>query len=113
MMVRDRKDHRLAVDVENLERLAEGEAPLPSQLFRHRDIFQAVNSASPIEKKGMINALHYIHFTNGAVLVHATDPQYEEDFLLRAHLDDCPRERSSAVGRRDALLSPMGQRYPM
>ena len=64
--------------------------PLPSQLFHHQDIFQAISSAPLIERKGMINTLHYIHFTNGTVMVHASDPRYGEDFILKACLDACP-----------------------
>ncbi|MHB9097253.1 MAG: hypothetical protein ACYC5X_05460 [Syntrophales bacterium] len=89
MMVKDRKDHRFAVEIEHLQRITDWKAPLPSQLFHHQDIFQAVNSAPPVEQKGMFNTLNYIHFTNGMVMVHASDPQYGEDLLLKAHLDAC------------------------
>ncbi len=90
MMVNDRKDHRFAVQMEQLPGLTEWKAPLPSQLFHHQDIFQAIRSAPLVEQKGMLNTLHYIHFTNGTVLVHASDPHYKEDFLFHAHIDACP-----------------------
>ncbi|MBE0557633.1 MAG: hypothetical protein IH628_10415, partial [Proteobacteria bacterium] len=78
------------MDVEKLPRLTEQSTPLRSQLFRHRDIFQAISSAPPIERRGMINTLHYIHFTNSTVMVHANEPRYGEDFILKAYIDACP-----------------------
>jgi hypothetical protein len=83
-------DDRSTMDVEKPQRLTEEYTPPPSQLFHHRDIFQAIGSAPLIERKGMINTLHYIHFTNGTVMVHASDPRYGEDFILRACIDACP-----------------------
>jgi hypothetical protein len=88
-MLKNRMDDRLITDVEKLQRLTEENVPLPSQLFHHQDIFQAIHNAPLIEQKGMINTLHYIHFINGTIMVHACDPQYGEDFIIRAHIETC------------------------
>jgi hypothetical protein len=90
MMVKDRRDHRFAVDLGNLQGLAEGKVPLTAQPFRHQDLFGAIQTSPVIEKKALINTLHHIHFTNGAILLHVSDPRHREDFLVGAHLDDCP-----------------------
>ena len=90
MMIKDRQDNRFAEDVAQRQNLAESGIHLPSQLFHHQDIFQAIRSAPAIERKGMINTLHYIHFTNSTVMVHASEPRYGEDFLLKAYIDACP-----------------------
>jgi hypothetical protein len=89
MMPKDRKEDRFAVDAARLQGPAEWPRTLPSQLFHHQDIFQAVGSAPIVEQKGMINTLHYIHFTNSTVMVHASEPQYGEDFILKAYVDAC------------------------
>jgi hypothetical protein len=89
-MAKNRIDNHFTIDVEKLQRLTEENRPLPSQLFHHQDIFKAINSAPLIAQDGMINTLHYIHFTNGTVMVHASDPLYGEDLILEAHIDTCP-----------------------
>lgn len=112
LMVKDRKDHRFAVEIEHLQRVTDWKAPLPSQLFHHQDIFQAVHSAPTVEKKGMANTLNYIHFTNGTVMVHATDPQYGEDFLFQAHLDACPQGEIACRWARGTTPLPQGATIP-
>ncbi len=92
LMVENSEDRRFTVDVENLHRLAEGKPFIPSQIFRHQDLFRAVQSSPVIDQKRLINTLHYIHFTNGTILVHASDPKYGEEFLLQARLDTCTAE---------------------
>src|SRR4030042_117523 len=92
LMVENSEDRRFTVDVENLHRLAEGKPPIPSQIFHHQDLFRAFQSSPVIDQKGLINTLHYIHFTNGTILVHASDPKYGEEFLLQARLDACTAE---------------------
>ena len=92
LMVESREDRRFTVDMKNLHRLAEGKPFPPSHIFRHRDLFQAFQSSPVIDQKGLINALHHIHFTNGTILVHASDPKYGEEFLLQARLDACTAE---------------------
>jgi hypothetical protein len=92
-MVENSEDRHFTVDAENLQRLAEGNASLPSQVFHHQDLFRAVQSSPVVDQKGLINTLHYIHFTNGTLLVHASDPKYGEEFLLQARLDTCTAEK--------------------
>lgn len=77
----------------------------PSQCcpFVHRDLLQTSRPDAVIAGKKLLNALHYIHFMNNEVLVHADDPQYSESFLLRAQLDACLPD---AIGCRWAEDSP-------
>ncbi len=99
MMVKQRRDHRFAVDMENLQRLADQKVPLISYPFRHRDLFGAVLTSPVIGPKALINSLHHIHFTNGSLLLHVNDPKHGEDYLVEVQLEDCLPGRSPAAGR--------------
>ncbi len=112
MMVQDRKGRCFTVEMEELQRLADGELPLPSRPFHHQDIFQAIRSAPLVKQKGMINTLNYINFTNGTVMVHAIDPQYGEDFLLRAHLDASPQGQIACRWVEGSTPLPDGATIP-
>ena len=89
MMVKDRRDHRFAVDLASVQRLAEGKGRLPVQPFRHPDLFRVGNATPVIGQKALLNSLHHIHFTDGPVLLHVSDPHHKEDFLIGVHLVDC------------------------
>jgi hypothetical protein len=65
---------------------------MTSQLLRHQDLFSRIDRAPPVRQKALINTLHYVHFTNSTVFVHASDRKYEEKFLLRARLDACSHD---------------------
>ena len=88
-MFKNRIDDRSITEAEKLQGLT-GENTLPPRLFNHPDIFQAVDSAPLVEKKGLINTIHYIHFTNGTIMVHASEPRYGEDFIFKAYVEACP-----------------------
>lgn len=87
-MVINGKDQRFTPEGDKRERAS----LIPSHLFRHPDIFQAVGSSPVIGKKELTNTLHYIHFSNGSLLVHVSDPEYGEDFLMSAELESCSPE---------------------
>ncbi len=89
MMVKQRKDHRFAVDMENLQRLADLKIPLTAHPFRHQDLFEAVHTSPVIGPKALINSLHHIHFTNGLLMLHVNDPKHGEDYLVGVQLQDC------------------------
>ena len=89
MMAKNGMDDPFTMDVEKQRRSTDQRTPLPSQLFHHQDIFQAISSAPLIEQKGMINTLNYIHFTNSTVMVHASEPRFGEDFILNAYIEAC------------------------
>ena len=100
------------MDEDNLRRLSDGKVPLPAQLFRHQDLFQAIKSAPLVQQKGVLNTLHYIHFMNGEVLVHANDPQYKEDFLLKARLDACLPGEIICTWLKEAPVLPKDAKFP-
>ncbi|MDA8126889.1 MAG: hypothetical protein M0009_17095 [Deltaproteobacteria bacterium] len=112
MMIVDVKDHRFAVDNESAQGFKGEAASLPLRLFRHRDLLSAINAAPVIKQRELINTLHYIHFTNGSILVHITDPKYAEDFLIRCRIESCQAkevrclwpEGVSAVSDKGRLL---------
>jgi hypothetical protein len=87
-MFKNRIDDRSITEAEKLQGLTGNNTLLP-RLFHHQDILQAINYAPLIENKALLNALNYIHFTNGTVMVHAREPRYGEDFILQAHIDTC------------------------
>jgi len=91
-MVENRDERRSPGDVENLPRPAEVPPHAPSRIFRNQDLFRAFQSSPVINQKELLNTLHYIHFMNGTLLVHASDPKYGEEFLLQARLDACTAE---------------------
>ena len=88
-MFKNMIDDRLITEAEKLHGLTGKNIP-PLRLFHHQDILQAINSAPLIESKALLNTLNYIHFTDGTVMVHASEPRYGEDFILPAHIDACP-----------------------
>ena len=92
-MIEKSKDHRFIEDLEPLQRIAPSVQP---QIFRHRDLLRILQSSPVIDKKKLVNILDYIHFTNGTILVHASDPKYGEEFLLSARLGACHPEDVSA-----------------
>ena len=100
------------MDSENLRRPSDGKALLPAQLFHHQELFRAIRSAPLVGQKGVLNTLHYIHFMNGDILVHASDPQYKEDFLLRARLDACPPGEIVCSWLKEAPVLPKDAKFP-
>lgn len=89
VMIDHNRGHRSSVDLEYVKQMALPAAP---RLFRHQDLLQTVQHAPIIDQKKLINTLSYTHFKNGTVLVHAKDPQYDEEILLQARLDGCRPE---------------------
>jgi hypothetical protein len=85
----DEKDHRFSMGDKYAQEFV-GEAV--SMLLRHRDLLSAIHTAPVIKQRDLINTLHHIHFTNGTVLVHITDPKYTEAFLIRCRLESCTAE---------------------
>ncbi len=111
-MANDSHEDGIALDMARLRHPAEWQPPLPSQLFHHQDIFQAAASAPPVSQKGMVNTLHYIHFTNGTVMVHASEPRYGEDFILKAYIDACPPGEIVCRFAEDSPPFPEGATIP-
>ena len=62
------------------------------QPFRHLDLLDNIRSSPVIGEKKLLNTIHHLHFTNGSILVHVSDPKYHEDFLIRCYLDSCTAE---------------------
>jgi hypothetical protein len=83
MMVENNKDHRFTADLKHMQRIT---FPVKPQIFRHQDLLRTLQSSPVIDRKKLVNTLDYIHFTNGTILVHASDPKYGEEFLLPARL---------------------------
>lgn len=106
-MVENSEDHRFTVDLEHLQRIASVVQP---QIFRHQDLFRVVQSSPVIDQKRLVNTLDYIHFTNGTILIHANDPKYGEEFLLRARLDTCKPEEIVCLWEEGAAPLPEGAR---
>jgi hypothetical protein len=111
-MVKDRRDHRFAVDLANLQRLAEGKGPVPVQPFRHQDLFRAIHTAPVIGQKALLNSLHYIHFTDGAILLHVSDPRHKEDFLVGVRLVDCPPGEITCRWPNGSYILPEDAEFP-
>jgi hypothetical protein len=89
MMAENENDRRFAVDNRFTPGLTGETVSVPLRLFRHCDLLSSIHTAPIIKQKDLINTLHHIHFTNGSVLVHITDPKYAEDLLIRCRLESC------------------------
>jgi hypothetical protein len=72
-----------------VEAIAEEDHRLPPWLFQHQDLINTLESAKPVDREALINKLNHIHFTNGYILVHLSNPEYQENILLRAYPDSC------------------------
>lgn len=84
------------------------ERPVRCRPFAHRDLLQSVRPDALISGKKLLNALHYIHFMNGELLVHADDPQYGESFLLRARIEACLPDEITCRWAQDSPRPPEG-----
>ncbi len=62
---------------------------LPPWLFQHDALFDALESASSIEKEKLINILNHINFTGGYVRVLLRNSKYEEGILVNAIPEGC------------------------
>lgn len=104
-MINNRRDHRFAVDLEHLKSIASTGRP---QIFHHPDLLETLQNAPVINQKKLLNTLDHIHFTNRTVMVHARDPQYSEEFLLRAHIEFCGTEEVSCLWDESLATLPEG-----
>jgi hypothetical protein len=79
-----------ALNETSLQRLRKREALPASRLFHHQGLFDTIDASPRIRQKDLLNTLHHLHFSNGQLLVHVSEPQYREEYLLKAELESCP-----------------------
>jgi len=72
-----------------VKRVSEEDRRLPPFLFQHQDQINTLESARPVDREALINTLNHIHFTNGYVLVHLSNPEYEESILVSVYPEPC------------------------
>jgi hypothetical protein len=72
-----------------VKRVSEEDRRLPPWLFQHQDLINTLESARPVDREALINTLNHIHFTNGYILVHLSNPEYEENVLVRVYPEPC------------------------
>jgi hypothetical protein len=66
---------------------------LPSRLFCHGDLLSSLPASPLVKQKDLLNTLHRIHFTDGQVLIHVSDPKHSEDLLIRGRLEACAADQ--------------------
>ena len=72
-----------------VKRVSEEDRRLPPWPFQHQDLINTLESARQVDREALINTLNHIHFTNGYILVHLSNPEYEENILVRVYPEPC------------------------
>lgn len=72
------------------------------KLFRHKELLSNIRSDQLISKKKLLNTINLLHFMNGSIFVHVSDPKYQEDFLIRCRIESCTEQEIRCVWPEDA-----------
>ncbi len=62
---------------------------VPPWLFQHQELIHALEEAKAVDKESMVNAINYIHFTDGFMLAQLQHTRYDAVIILEVFPEPC------------------------